>query len=503
MPSTLSSLKYLTIGFPKKGHRLSRKFTGSPTTTASTQSNHVLIMMDESLALTIATMIGGFLSLIACYVTIRECISDILSEQNRMKTAIPKMTLAMISAYFVHALTCVLGPVPAPRDGSWGSFGTTQTCTVQGFLHQYSVSVAAVLLTALIGFYMLVVCYNPAEDRLIKCLRCIQISTVILFFFIAAVGLPFNFYNPIGIYCWVGPYPMGCKETATCTRGTSAGLYAAILCIFPYVPCIISGFYFHIKIYRRVRETEDRISRYGERSTDIASSSSLRVTAIDRTKSKSVATQAALFLSIFTSLVILNTAYVFSDNFILRLATDFLDAFQGFLYFIVFSRPRGNNNMATPEGRVLRTVVFGLCCCCPQNVVYNIVSRFSFDRLSKISQLPFHSADQSLDSMVETRNRRKSRRPVANPEAVANHESTDLADDKESKPEPSAEIFDENAKLESGQSTDSADMVDEESAKQSLAVYPEEEMDIDSFSSGKEMEIVFTLEKNDANIPEI
>mmetsp|Transcript_28260 Transcript_28260/g.53092 ORF Transcript_28260/g.53092 Transcript_28260/m.53092 type:complete len:302 (-) Transcript_28260:113-1018(-) len=249
---------------------------------------------------------------------------------------------------------------------------------------------------------LLMVRYHYAEHQLVPLERWLQ--GVIWFFALgtAIFPIPLGLFNNVFQVCWFSAYPAGCQETwqygeenATCTRGDNAGLYGIIFTVFPIWTCIFAGIVIMCLMFLSVRNVEKRVSRYAGSVTVTPTPSSKRTSAshtgnanaqqsqtscemsinnpttyhqVNRQRSRAVARQAIFYISAFVltySLDLVNGMFWYtSGTYIppLDVCAYILLPLQGLFNFMIFSSSR--QTMKTPEGRLLRQMLFSSCCCC-------------------------------------------------------------------------------------------------------------------------------------------
>lgn len=350
-----------------------------------------------------APKVPAAISIVASYVMIRETYLALRQKashnDNNVRSSnacrpLLRIVLAMSVADIIYSLPFVVTTWAAPAYMDtpllWGNVGNDATCTTEAFLLQLGMQ-SAPLFNFLQGFYsLLLVRYNWTSARLDAlepwihaCVWCYALA-------VSVFPLFFDLYNNNIVVCYIGSYPIGCKDSFTfgesdCERGDNAWLYAMAFVYFPLWPCILGSAICMVLIYWKVRNLEDRISRYaGSQSRLFVSqrgglhavnnsntnSSNFSVfdaatentQAISRDKSRAVAAQAYWYMASFLLVNILNLVnnYLFfaknTYNELFDVFTYILAPLQGILNFFVFARKRPL--MLSPEGRWLRRLCF-------------------------------------------------------------------------------------------------------------------------------------------------
>jgi hypothetical protein len=117
-------------------------------------------------------MICGGISVVGCYVVIREAVTDLKQQQqqrgrtSKRNRAIPFQYASMCLAYGFYGLSILLGPLPAPSSTkAWGTFGSVGTCTAQGFFVLFGAVAAAILNASIIWmFRRMIRSFNSYSD---------------------------------------------------------------------------------------------------------------------------------------------------------------------------------------------------------------------------------------------------------------------------------------------------------------------------------------------------
>jgi hypothetical protein len=113
-------------------------------------------------------------------------------------------------------------PVPASSGAIYG-FGTTATCSMQGFFTQF-VAANPIYMASLSVYFMLKIRYNISDDFFHRKLE-VWFHLIPWAFAIGtgSMGVGLKIFNPMSIPemgCWLGSYPANCLWTdAPCTRG--------------------------------------------------------------------------------------------------------------------------------------------------------------------------------------------------------------------------------------------------------------------------------------------
>ena len=137
--------------------------------------------------------------------------------------------------------------IPKTDQGKVWAIGNRYTCSLQGFF--LTLSVAVPIYNAFLAFYyMLVVNYNLSDHILRRRVE----PTIHFIAFFWAFGTAFTsavmgFMNDANLWCWIAPYPSGCKDSwrfgdeGNCERGDNAWIYRWAFYFAPLWFCILSA----------------------------------------------------------------------------------------------------------------------------------------------------------------------------------------------------------------------------------------------------------------------
>lgn len=156
----------------------------------------------------------------------------------------------------------LIGNLAIPRDLEefYGNYGTTATCTLQGFLHFITTRTSAAYYGGLSIYSYVAVLTDFDRKKYEWCEKWIHLAVNIYVIATAFYLLAIQGYNPKYGYCSYGSYPMGCElsDDVVCERGpASFGLAKLIfilvvpLIIFMVVPTTLM-----IVLYCKVKKRE-------------------------------------------------------------------------------------------------------------------------------------------------------------------------------------------------------------------------------------------------------
>ena len=278
-----------------------------------------------------------------------------------------------LSVYdWLHSLGWVLSPLLLPatinnndKTNRLLAMGTTETCTVGGFL--INLASSSYLYNAGLSIYFLVVIrYGLTEQRISEWTLHTVPTLVGIGTGIVCIGL--KLFNPVavGSFCWIAELPDGCNENdrIECQRGHNATLYGYVFAGIPgmAVPTVLVCnllIYSHVRklhafdnqLLQRQRQQQQQQQRRRRRpyNSDYQTKSQQQQQQLPTTQ---VAVQASLyvvaFLNSFVWALVLRvldanevvTRHNEQDYFVLLLLERFFFPLQGFFNSLVYFRPR-------------------------------------------------------------------------------------------------------------------------------------------------------------------
>jgi hypothetical protein len=210
-------------------------------------------------------------SIIVYHVVLR-FIQNRRSQRRDLVTPYHRLMLGFSLADIIYSFSVGLGTLVVPASsGVIYGFGTTATCSMQGFFLQFGA--ATHLYIAILSLYFLLkVRYNVTDDTLCRRYEIwfhaipwvVAIGT-------GSMGVALQVYNPMIVPemgCWVGPFPTDCLDPGgpPCTRGyttdAQGSLYSFILAFCWLFAAFVVDLVSNILIYRTVRRQERRNEQY-------------------------------------------------------------------------------------------------------------------------------------------------------------------------------------------------------------------------------------------------
>mmetsp|Transcript_38627 Transcript_38627/g.71394 ORF Transcript_38627/g.71394 Transcript_38627/m.71394 type:complete len:409 (-) Transcript_38627:265-1491(-) len=304
--------------------------------------------MSDSLqkAVEIIPKFTGFLSLSGSGWIIFEVLSD-----SKKRTHIYHRIMLTMSIFdHLQAWAWFLSSWPEDPERSTISFyaaGNDKTCNFQGFLWQISNGTSPCN-SFLSLYYVLLIRYNWSAQKIARrCERWFLGFVLVYTVGTSVAGFPLKLYNPLGLGCWIAPYPLDCKQSfenggeTDCIRGDNAKIYTWAFLLCEVWVCIIFSTVAMLMMYLSVLNIEKKNQRYifgsqGSQGRDKRKTE----------RSKQVAKSCLFYLVAFyfvwfphvvwEALRLVNS--VVSPGVYLFMVTTF--PLQGFMNFLVYLRPR-------------------------------------------------------------------------------------------------------------------------------------------------------------------
>lgn len=328
----------------------------------------------------------ALLSILCSYVMCREVILD---QKARKGGPIPRMLMSVAVADILLSLAWFLGSwmVPSQYEHIVGSVGNQGTCTFQGMLTMMGLVGGLLSNVCLSVYYLLVVKYGWKDSDLMQREKWSLCSIWLVTIALTIYPIPLEMYNLVEHMCSLESYPKGCQGDE-CIRGGNAKLQQTLFAILP-IGCLMTSMGIMATLILQVRKIEDKAKKYTFNYTTSVgtlptasqhsmggsshvsgmnrpsmSRESMAVT-VDRKKSTAVARQAIFYALAFLMTYLCGiiakiqlTMTGYSNPYFQDFAWLVCGSSAGTFNFYVFSRVRA---MKTPEGRVLRAVLFCIC----------------------------------------------------------------------------------------------------------------------------------------------
>jgi hypothetical protein len=204
----------------------------------------------------IASVVGSSL-IIRDVIEKRKNRSDALTTRHRLMVGMSVCDILSSSAWFLTSW-----PVPEDLRFAVWNVGTTQTCSAQGFFVQ--LGIGTVLYNACLAlYYLLVIRYGWKSDYIAKRVESWMHFVAVGFALSTSVaGLALDFFNPVGNFCIIAPYPPLCTQSyenkgpTNCIRGDNTHIYLVAFWLGP--ACCITVFLAvsMFLVYCKIRTTE-------------------------------------------------------------------------------------------------------------------------------------------------------------------------------------------------------------------------------------------------------
>jgi hypothetical protein len=228
-------------------------------------------------ALSVIRSASGFTSLTASSIIIYQVLLRYREDQrasqqcSRYVTPYHRLLLGLSLLDVMYSFWAGLSTIPVPAtSGVIYGFGTTATCSIQGFFTQF-VAANPIYMASLSLYFMLKIRFNISDEFFLRRIEFWFHLTPWLFAIgTGCAGVALKIFNPMSIPemgCWLGSYPIDCLWTgAPCTRGYRFAELVDFYAIFFAHAWIFCSFLVilvaNILIYSAIRTQERRNERY-------------------------------------------------------------------------------------------------------------------------------------------------------------------------------------------------------------------------------------------------
>jgi len=296
-------------------------------------------------------IVSGILSIMGSTIIVAMMLRSI---DRRLSSTYGRLVFGMSCMDILQSLAYCLSTLPSPKDSDlqWGTYGTTLTCSIQGwFLFTGGIG-TTIYYCSLCIYYVLRIAKRDITEITIKN----KVEPILHFIPMvysitvgAFLGVTKHF-NTAGTVCWIAPSPRDCLrvDDMECIRGKNAYRYRLI---FQAIPVIIIFFIIltcMIILICTVDRQANRMERYQPNGSIVnqrrQSFSSPRAFSMiqqkEDTKIQGLLYIGAYFCT-FLFPLIFQLTYMFSGHviYILLVFQNITSPLQGFLNFIVYIRP--------------------------------------------------------------------------------------------------------------------------------------------------------------------
>jgi hypothetical protein len=228
-------------------------------------------------ALAVIRSVSGFTSLAASSIIIFHVLLRFREDQraslqcSRYVTPYHRLLLGLSLLDVTYSFWAGLSTIPVPASsGVIYGFGTTATCSMQGFFTQF-VAANPIYMASLSLYFMLKIRFNVSDEFFHQRLEFwFHLAPWVFAIGTGCAGVALKIFNPMSIPemgCWLGSYPIDCLWTGSpCTRGYRFADLVDFYAIFFAHAWIFGSFLVvlvaNILIYSAIRAQERRNERY-------------------------------------------------------------------------------------------------------------------------------------------------------------------------------------------------------------------------------------------------
>jgi hypothetical protein len=227
-------------------------------------------------AIALTRHISGNLSLVASSIIVYHIVLRVLqnrrSPRRDLVTPYHRLMLGFSVADILYSFWVGLSTLVVPASsGVIYGFGTTATCSMQGFFMQFGTA-THLYIAVLSVYFLLKIRYNLTDDTLHHKFEIwFHVIPWVVAIGTGSIGVALQIYNPMNIPelgCWVSHFPADCLDAGglSCTRVyktvAQGSLYEFMLAYCWLFACFIVVLVSNIMIYRSVRCQERRNEQY-------------------------------------------------------------------------------------------------------------------------------------------------------------------------------------------------------------------------------------------------
>jgi len=253
-----------------------------------------------------------------------------------------RLLLGLTIGDFAYALVAFLSTWPVPKGTIysayiWGEAGNQTTCDIQGFFSLWASLMAIVYMSSLSLYFLLIIRYKWALERLQKIEPYMHGLAWILASTASIICVSKGLTNPSIVGCGIQSYPLKCNSSkgVPCIRGENAVIYQVVLKITPGATGLIFVSACMIMMYATVRTRQSAAARF-RRDGDTSETVDEQISEDFRRAWQF--TGVYIFLSIPILAAIFTFAISGKQSFIIAMLRAIITPMQGFFNAIVFSR---------------------------------------------------------------------------------------------------------------------------------------------------------------------
>ncbi len=188
----------------------------------------------QEMLLAILPKVTGTLSFISSSII----IFMILQSEIKLGTPFRRIIFAMCLVDILQSGTSALSTLSSPKGspGIWGALGNDLTCSIAGFIFQFSSTAASLYMVSLLCHYFFFVQNKVSEGKFRKRIEPILHAVPIGFSLFDALFLLFTGHlNQTDAVCWIASVPYNCiyEADVECIRGEHAYMYRWIFAAAP------------------------------------------------------------------------------------------------------------------------------------------------------------------------------------------------------------------------------------------------------------------------------
>ena len=194
-------------------------------------------------------------------------IGMILRSSKRLSNTYRRLVFGMSCIDIVYDIGYMFSTFPSPRGTThvWKAFGTTSTCTLQGFLIFTGCVGGGLYNFVLSLFYLFTIEYGVKSEVMTKRIEPFLHGVPSIYLFGANIFLLYHeSFNTAGTICMIAPNPRNCHKdpNVQCERGENASMYFWYFHGLPLLVLFVLIGYCMRRVYYQVQVVDNKMESY-------------------------------------------------------------------------------------------------------------------------------------------------------------------------------------------------------------------------------------------------
>ena len=215
--------------------------------------------ISQQIAIATVPRITGGISFVCSLVL----IISILQSDVKLGTPFRRIIFAMCVVDLLQSSTAVISTLSSPKGvpGIWGALGNDTTCSLTGFIFNFSSTAAALYMVSLLCHYFFFVQKKVNVATFRKWIEP-PLHIVPIFFSLGSsiYLLSKHYFNQADVVCWIAPVPYNCinEDDVECIRGEDSYSYRWIFTAGPNGLALTLIMSLGLKMYMIIKRRENQ-----------------------------------------------------------------------------------------------------------------------------------------------------------------------------------------------------------------------------------------------------